>query len=379
MLLNLGYYEGMPVYSDTEQAINKHIALIGSSGSGKSVEAQRIISNIIKEDGTVFIISSHGTFADDQILPYYKNSINSARSDIKAYDTGVPCPMFERVEFADGTLENPADTSGAVTDIISRALSLGVKQESILRSATNHVMNTGSYRKKGFAAIGDALKSAGDKNCTELYDRMQFLFIHKLFYHGEGLIRQGMVNVVHLDKLDLKTQEVMVELLLSYIWRLANADQFKTQPIYLFIDECQNVMSSSKGSLALMISEGRRMGINLILATQMNLQGTTNAVQQRLSQCGLMLFFKPAANRMGLTAKMISPSDSVTWNMNLRSLKVGDFVAIGEFSVMDEKIDYPLVVQANTDVIKKNDEKFHFFEKEESDKCSKIENKKGEF
>lgn len=121
------------------------------------------------------------------------------------------------------------------------------------------------------------------------------------------------------------------------------------------------------------------MGINLILATQMNLQGTTNAVQQRLSQCGLMLFFKPAANRMGLTAKMISPSDSVTWNMNLRSLKVGDFVAIGEFSVMDEKIDYPLVVQANTDVIKKNDEKFHFFEKEESDKCSKIENKKGEF
>lgn len=373
MLLNLGYYEGMPVYSDTERAMNKHIALIGASGGGKSVEAQRIISNIIKEKGTVFIVSSHGTFADDQILSYYKDTINSARNDIYAYDGGVPCRMFEPVKFSDGTFEKPADTSGAVSDILSRALSLGSKQSSILRCATDYVINTGSYEKKGFTAIGEALKSAGDKKSAELFDRMRSLFSHNLFYHGDGLIERGMVNVVHLDKLDLETQAVMEELLLSYIWRLANADQFKRQPIYLFIDECQNVMSGNKGTLAQMISEGRRMGINLILATQMNLQGTTNAVQQRISQCGLMMFFRPAANRMNLTAKMISPNDVMTWTLNLKSLKVGDFVALGEFCVLDEKVDYPLVIQANTDMIKNFDAKYYFFDKTESNMCIEVE------
>ena len=100
------------------------------------------------------------------------------------------------------------------------------------------------------------------------------------------------------------------------------------------------------GALAMMISEGRRMGINLILATQMILHGTTNAVQQRISQCALILYFKPAINRIPLTARMIAPSDRNRWAMILGKLQVGEFVATGNLLVANRSICYPIKVCA---------------------------------
>ena len=88
------------------------------------------------------------------------------------------------------------------------------------------------------------------------------------------------------------------------------------------------------------------MGVNLILATQMVLQGTTNTVQQRLPQAGLMLFCKPAANRMALTAKMISPGDVDTWVLRLRNLRVGEFVAVGNYCIAGLPISYPVIIDA---------------------------------
>ena len=104
--------------------------------------------------------------------------------------------------------------------------------------------------------------------------------------------------------------------------------------------------SSSDGPLAVMISEGRRMGVNLILATQMILQGTTNSVQQRISQCGLILYFKPASNRVALTAKMINPINESKWLMALKDMKVGEFVASGAISIMGRSVSYPITVSA---------------------------------
>lgn len=102
--------------------------------------------------------------------------------------------------------------------------------------------------------------------------------------------------------------------------------------------------SGKKSPLALMISEGRRMGINLILATQMILQGTTNAVQQRIAQCSLILYFRPASNRIALTAKMVSLNDKDRWTIVLNSLKIGEFIATGNLLVGNREVCYPIKV-----------------------------------
>lgn len=344
--INLGKVKNIPVYWDMVNSPNSHIALIGGSGSGKTVQAQKIICELVKAGETAVVIDLHGTFVDDQIFAAYKEFIDRKRNDIDVYNTGIPCRLFDKIKFSDGSEEHETDTVGAITDVLCRSLNLGMKQRTVLRSAIQNVMSSGMYQEDGFKAIGEALQKSGDKISLELYERMLPLFEHNVFTDGDNLIRSSRINIIHLGKLDLATQEIVAEMILSHIWRLGNADQFKKNPVYVFVDECQNMDTSSKGPLALMISEGRRMGINLILATQMILVNTTNAVQQRISQCGLILYFKPASNRVALTAKMISLANEHQWLGILRDLKVGEFVATGSFLLGDRKISYPLKVSA---------------------------------
>ena len=344
--IDLGKNGSYPIYWDLKRSVNSHVALIGASGSGKSVQAQRIICEIVKAGGTVLVIDSHAAFTDDQIFEKYRECIDKYRNDINAYETGIPSHLFAPVRFADGTLEKKIDTVGAITDVISRSLKFGVKQRATLRTAVEYVMNNELYKEDGFEAIGAGLENNGDKTSVEVCERLLPLLKHNIFRDGDGLIVDNKINIVHLSKMDLTSQAVVSELLLSHIWRMANAEQFKERNLLLFIDECQNMDSSSDGPLAVMISEGRRMGVNLILATQMILQGTTNSVQQRISQCGLILYFKPASNRVALTAKMINPINESKWLMALKDMKVGEFVASGAISIMGRSVSYPITVSA---------------------------------
>lgn len=151
------------------------------------------------------------------------------------------------------------------------------------------------------------------------------------------MFEEGKINIFRLSRFNLKAQETVAEMILSYLWRLANAEQFKDKQIYIFVDECQNLPSGKNNALAQILSEGRKMGVNLILATQMVLQGNASAVQQRIMQCGLMLYFKPAANRVATTAKMIDARAEAEWSRLLRTLSIGEFVADGSF-IVDGKV-----------------------------------------
>ncbi len=344
--IEIGETVGTSVQWDIEHSANAHVALIGASGSGKSVQAQKIICGLVQAGGTVLIIDQHGSFTDDQILPAYRNDIDSQRNDIDACIEGIPCRLFTPVEYLDGSVERETDTVNAITDVLSRSMKLGIKQRTTLRYAIQRVIQEETYMKAGFAAIGDALQESDDNISFELVEKMSPLFEHNVFKDGGGLIVDNKINIVHLSKLALPTQKIVTEVLLSYIWRLGNAEQFKEKNFYLFVDECQNVDTSSESPLALMISEGRRMEINLILATQMILQGTTNSVQQRISQCGLILYFKPAANRVGQTAQLISSSNKIQWARTLTGLKVGEFIATGNLLLVNRPIRYPVTVSA---------------------------------
>lgn len=347
--IELGKVNGANVLWDVEHSPNAHVAVIGSSGSGKSVQAQKIICELIKAGETVLVMDTHGTFSDDQIFDVYKELIEENLNVVEVYEAGVPCHLFEPITFADGTVEHRIDTIGAIVDVLGRSLKLGVKQKTALRYAVQSVMDNGTYIEEGFRALGYALEAGGDKVSLEVHERMLPLFEHNVFQDGEGFIINNKINVLRLSKLDLGTQSVVAELVLSHLWRLANAEQFKRKKLFLFIDECQNMDSSSNGPLALMISEGRRMGINLILATQMILQGTTNSVQQRISQCGLILYFKPAANRVGLTARMINASNEMQWSRVLGELQVGEFIASGCLMLANRRITYPIKISSYED------------------------------
>lgn len=88
------------------------------------------------------------------------------------------------------------------------------------------------------------------------------------------------------------------------------------------------------------------MGVNLILSTQLILQSSTKAVQQRLTQCGLILYGRPLANKVHYTAMMVNPTNTRDVMKELKKLRVGQFLADGSFLVGTIDVNYPIVVDA---------------------------------
>lgn len=160
------------------------------------------------------------------------------------------------------------------------------------------------------------------------------------------MVEENKINIVRLGKFDLKTQELVAEILLAYIWRLANVNYFTENGLYIFVDECQDMHSGKDSALAQILSEGRKFNANLLLATQQIEQGSSSIVQQRLAQCGLILYFQPNINQAATVAKRISMNDGEGWRNVLKTLKRGEFVAAGDLIVDGKLIDRPLKVSA---------------------------------
>ena len=332
-MIDIGRYKGKLVSINTQELENQHIAVIGMSGSGKSVECQRIISSIVQQGGTVIAFDIHHTLSNDQIFWKYKPIFDEHIFEIEAHRKGIPCPLFTPVTYPDGTEEEAVDLIGSLTDVLAGALHIGSTQKTELRKALWYVYEAGEYETEGFAAVDKALKNVGNKAAAEVREKLYFLTMHNIFRPGGELFHPGKINIFRLSRFSLQMQVAVTELILAYLWRFANSEQLKGSELYLFIDEFQNLPSGKDSALAQMLSEGRKLGVNLILASQMILQGTTSAVQQRIAQCGLMLYFRPAANRVGLTAKMLDGASDSDWVRLLRTLQIGEFIASGSFMV----------------------------------------------
>ena len=352
--ISLGYYGDLEVRIDPPcDDANKHICLLGVSGGGKTVEEQRLSCEVALNGGTAVLFNLHGAFKEDQLLPYYKRVIDSYRRDIYAHRDGVRCSLFTPIKYPDGTMESPEEAAITLSGSISRILKLGDKQMLTLKDAAETVVENGTYKQIGIRALGDALDSMNTKESKTLKQRLGLVLTRNLIREGQ-LIEKGKINIVHLDNLPVQIQELMVEVLTSYICGLGFADTFKQDPIYLILDEIQNMSGSKSSPIATLLSEGRKMGINLVLATQMLEHGANNVMQQRLLQCGVMMYFKPPANRALATAKLIDPNTADKWVDKLNSLKPGEFIVCGDIAIGGITPDKkePIAVTAWTDAIR---------------------------
>lgn len=359
---------GFPVYVNENGSMNNHILLVGGTGSGKTVLAQKIMLEIVKDGGRALALNYHGCLDEDQIFEPLREEFDTYKHDIFAYTEGIPCPLFKPIVFPNGVEEDKTDTIGAITDVICRAAELEKKEQIALRTAVEMVYEYGTFELSGFKAIGEALQSDGSSAALDTFYHLRGLVSRQLFIEGNTLFEDRKINVVHLSQFDLVSQDVISELLLAYVWRQANAGMFKKNPIYVFIDEAQNYISTSKGTLAQMISEGRKMGVNLILSTQLIIQSSTKAVQQRLTQCGLMLYGRPVANKVHYTAMMVNPTNTRDVMKELKKLRVGQFLADGSFLVGTIEVNYPIVVDARIESKKPEETSRNTRESEESDK-----------
>jgi len=105
----------------------------------------------------------------------------------------------------------------------------------------------------------------------------------------------------------------------------------KNLPKVVVLDEAQNLDLTEHSPVSKYLTEGRKFGISLILATQTmkNLQGDKLS---RLFQAGHKLFFRPADTEMQEHAKLLVQNigdSQQEWTSRLSSLSKGECYSVG--------------------------------------------------
>lgn len=341
--MKLGRNKSGVVEFNEEKAINRHVCILGKSGSGKSTAAQQMVLEMAKEGRTVLAIDIHQVLAKENIHGPLRKDFEKYSNVIDLYNEPMKLPLFTNVVYPDGRRESNVNTVGAVVDVINRAYRLGEVQQAELRKACEYCYEYELYKEMGMEGIAEALKIIGGKVAGRLLDKLHMLFAQQLFMDGEAPIERGKINVIKLGHLDLDTQGVIAEIILSYLWRRATSVA-GNERLVIYLDEFQNFSINRKSALGFMLTEGRRFQLQLILCSQSLGICFSDAQQKRILQSGLMLFFKPTDIERRSIASIIANNRVSDYALELASLKVGEAIAVGELLVAGKRIITPIKV-----------------------------------
>lgn len=347
MLIDIGPYYGNSVCIDTKISLNCHMLLLGGTGAGKTVEEQRIACEIVNNGGTALVFDMHNCFDDTEIFKKYAETFNAGKAEINVRAEGIRCNLLEAMVFDDGTVEDEWGVISSVSDVFKRTMRFGVNQEAMLRETLYSAKQEGIYEKEGIKCLDSILARSEERLAKHVRERMRPLTMTNIFRPGDGFIKRGKINILRISNFDLGTQEMIAELVLSFLWRQANALLYRNEPLYVLVDEFQNLPSGRASSLAKIMSEGRKLGLHLILATQQISAGTLTVMEQRMLQSGTILYFRPDAMSAERIAKMIDREHYRRWTGILRGLKCGEFIGVGALFINGIQVDGAIKVSAN--------------------------------
>jgi DNA phosphorothioation-dependent restriction protein DptH len=138
-------------------------------------------------------------------------------------------------------------------------------------------------------------------------------------------------HVFQFAGIDSLSARLVIEFALWDLNAFVRGTGNKNLPKVVVLDEAQNLDLTEQSPVAKYLTEGRKFGLSLILATQTmkNLQGDK---LNRLFQAGHKLFFRPADTELQEHARLMAQSVGGTqqeWIANLSSLVKGQCYSIG--------------------------------------------------
>ncbi|HPJ27078.1 MAG TPA: hypothetical protein PLA80_13115, partial [Synergistaceae bacterium] len=128
-----------------------------------------------------------------------------------------------------------------------------------------------------------------------------------------------------------ESSRLSIEFTLWDLYAFVRGSGNKNLPKVVVLDEAQNLDLTENSPVSKFLTEGRKFGISLILATQTmkNLQGDKLS---RLFQAAHKLFFRPADTELQEHAKLLAQATGEApslWLDNLSGLKKGECYSLG--------------------------------------------------
>jgi len=249
--------------------------------------------------------------------------------------------------------EKPADTAGRVTGVFAEVYQIGDQQRSALYQAIRDGIDV-YHEKLTLDILVDLLeeqasdKGAAASSAASVISKIQPFVDSSPFGPEQPEAWESMYrdensscHVLQLASMSRDMARLVTEFALIDLYRYYRANGDKTRPRVVVLDEIQNLDHSQDSPLGQLLTEGRKFGISLVLATQI-MSSLARDERDRLFQASHKLFFKPADTELRAFAQILQdatgePQDR--WIGRLSSLKRGECYSLGPVANTDGSLD----------------------------------------
>jgi uncharacterized protein len=316
-------HEGkVPIVLDVKELVSTHLAIIASTGAGKSYLASVIIEELMRANNraAVLIVDPHGEYSTLETLANYDDftaaqaAPANGRGARRASEYRATGKVYrhDQVKVRLSTL-----TLGDLRYLLPE---MTEKQHFYLTRAHGNLVR----RKKGVPWTADELKQAVYDVAREKNDEMgdeagnnttanalswkidtrlgENSMVFDPSYHLElrELFQPGQCTVLQLNEVDERDQQVIVATLLRRLYNARlNTERGKVQPndemylpypVFVLIEEAHHFAPHgadvvSTGILKQVLAEGRKFGIGVGLISQRPGKLDADVLSQCLTQC----------------------------------------------------------------------------------------------
>jgi DNA phosphorothioation-dependent restriction protein DptH len=323
---------------------NRHILVFGASGTGKTYTIQALLCELGKAGQNSLIVDYTNGFTNNQLEKIVIDMLKPKQHLIRKEPLAVN-PFRQQCDIVDNEElpEDPATTAQRVSGVFSEVYQLGDQQKSALYSAIRtgiiqygnnlnlnklillleDIKNEGGPTGSSAASVISKIQPFVDMNPFGEEDPESW---EKLFQDDSSRCHIIQLAGFVKDAARLITEFSLVDLYWYY-----RASGSKDKPKVIVLDEIQNLDHRLNSPLGQFLTEGRKFGISLILATQ-TLSNLDKDERDRLFQASHKLFFKPADTEIRSFAQIFADATGLKneeWVRRLTSLKRGECYSLG--------------------------------------------------
>lgn len=323
---------------------NRHILVFGASGTGKTYTIQALLCELGKRGQNSLIVDYTNGFTNKQLEPVTIEKLNPKQHVIRKEPLAIN-PFRRQSDFIDDTEfeEDPVNTAQRVSGVFSEVYQLGDQQKSAL-----------------YSAIRDGIAQEGNNfNLVKLIDRLSVIrdtggptaasaasviskiqpFVDMNPFGKEDINSwerffadsSSKCHIIQLAGFMKDMARLITEFTLIDLYWYCRARGSKDDAKVVVLDEIQNLDHRLESPLGQFLTEGRKFGISLILATQ-TLSNLEKDERDRLFQASHKLFFRPADTEIKSFAHILADATGVgieNWVERLSLLKRGECYSLG--------------------------------------------------
>ncbi len=323
---------------------NRHILVFGASGTGKTYTIQALLCELGKAGQNALIVDYTNGFTTAQLEEVVRAQLKPQQHTVRREPLPIN-PFRQQVDLIDeqSLEEDPSITAQRVRGVFSEVYQLGDQQKAALYTAVRDglteegtAFNLGRLVERLRAATKAGGPVAGSA-ATVLSRIEPFVDMHpfgeedpasweKLFTDTNSRC-----HVIQLAGFGREMAQLITEFCLIDLYRYYRTNGSKDRPRVVVLDEIQNLDHSLDSPLGQLLTEGRKFGISLVLATQ-TLSSLDRDARDRLFQASHKLFFKPADTELRSFAQILENATSERaedWVRRLSSLARGQCYSLG--------------------------------------------------